>query len=177
VAKTRLTALAIACGTSHGAYSLAATTGDILAMDRIEAIHEKIPQYPPGHARLVSGAQDICRSHHENGGRDASNLWRAGRRNCARIKHGCAQGEHRHRSGASAISGQMRRGRKGNAREFDPRKFAIAGMDEVTKPLPYSLMEPFGHSRQCKQDQTDSRKNDHGNSVILTDRSNSRPAR
>ena len=44
VAKTGVDALAIAIGTSHGAYKFTRKpTGDILAIDRIRAIHAKIP--------------------------------------------------------------------------------------------------------------------------------------
>ena len=45
VAKTGVDALAIAIGTSHGAYKFTREpTGDILAIDRIKAIHSKIPE-------------------------------------------------------------------------------------------------------------------------------------
>jgi fructose-bisphosphate aldolase class II len=44
VARTGVDALAIAIGTSHGAYKFSRQpTGDILAMDRIAAIHAQIP--------------------------------------------------------------------------------------------------------------------------------------
>jgi len=44
VARTDCDALAIAIGTSHGAYKFTRKpTGDILAIDRIKAIHERIP--------------------------------------------------------------------------------------------------------------------------------------
>jgi fructose-bisphosphate aldolase class II len=44
VKRTQLDALAIAIGTSHGAYKFTRKpTGDILAMDRIQAIHQRIP--------------------------------------------------------------------------------------------------------------------------------------
>ena len=44
VAKTGVNALAIAIGTSHGAYKFSRPpTGDILAIDRIKAIHARIP--------------------------------------------------------------------------------------------------------------------------------------
>lgn len=44
VGLTGVDALAIACGTSHGAYKFTRPpTGDILAIDRIKAIHERIP--------------------------------------------------------------------------------------------------------------------------------------
>ena len=45
VKKTDVDALAIACGTSHGAYKFSRKPdGDILAMDVIDKIHEKIPK-------------------------------------------------------------------------------------------------------------------------------------
>jgi fructose-bisphosphate aldolase class II len=44
VQKTGVDALAIAIGTSHGAYKFSRPpTGDILAIDRIKAIHQRIP--------------------------------------------------------------------------------------------------------------------------------------
>ena len=44
VQRTQLDALAIAIGTSHGAYKFSRKpTGDILAIDRVRAIHERIP--------------------------------------------------------------------------------------------------------------------------------------
>ena len=44
VKRTQLDALAIAIGTSHGAYKFSRKpTGDILAIDRIKAIHARIP--------------------------------------------------------------------------------------------------------------------------------------
>lgn len=44
VKKTHVDALAIAIGTSHGAYKFTKPpTGDILAIDRIKAIHARIP--------------------------------------------------------------------------------------------------------------------------------------
>lgn len=44
VAATKVDALAIAIGTSHGAYKFSRPpTGDILAIDRIKAIHQRIP--------------------------------------------------------------------------------------------------------------------------------------
>ena len=44
VADTNVDALAIAVGTSHGAYKFTRPpTGDILAIDRIKEIHEALP--------------------------------------------------------------------------------------------------------------------------------------
>ena len=44
VKATNVDALAIACGTSHGAYKFTRPpTGDILSIDRIKEIHRRIP--------------------------------------------------------------------------------------------------------------------------------------
>src|SRR5699024_6980523 len=44
VQRTKVDALAIAIGTSHGAYKFTRPpTGDILAIDRIKEIHQRIP--------------------------------------------------------------------------------------------------------------------------------------
>ena len=44
VAKTGVDALAVAIGTSHGAYKFTRKpTGEMLAMDRIEEIHRRLP--------------------------------------------------------------------------------------------------------------------------------------
>src|SRR3989304_249097 len=44
VAETGVDALAVAIGTSHGAYKFTKKpTGEVLAMDRIEEIHRRLP--------------------------------------------------------------------------------------------------------------------------------------
>ena len=59
VAKTQVDTLAIACGTSHGAYKFSRPpTGDILAIDRIKAIHARIP----GTHLVMHGSHQFLRS-------------------------------------------------------------------------------------------------------------------
>lgn len=54
VRETQCDALAIAIGTSHGAYKFTRKpTGDILAIDRLKEIHGPSSQYASGHARVV----------------------------------------------------------------------------------------------------------------------------
>ena len=63
VAATGVDALAIAIGTSHGAYKFTRKpTGDILAIDRIRAIHARLPEHASGDARLVLGAAGAGRT-------------------------------------------------------------------------------------------------------------------
>ena len=55
VADTGCDALAVAIGTSHGAYKFTKKpTGDVLKMDLIEEIHRRLPNTPPGDARQSS---------------------------------------------------------------------------------------------------------------------------
>ena len=69
VRKTQLDALAIAIGTSHGAYKFSRKpTGDILAIDRIKAIHARIPNTHLVMHGSSSVPQDLLQIIRENGG-------------------------------------------------------------------------------------------------------------
>src|SRR5512137_74251 len=69
VKRTQLDALAIAIGTSHGAYKFTRKpTGDILAIDRIKAIHARIPNTHLVMHGSSSVPQDLLAIIRENGG-------------------------------------------------------------------------------------------------------------
>ncbi len=69
VNRTQLDALAIAIGTSHGAYKFSRKpTGDILAIDRIKAIHARIPNTHLVMHGSSSVPQDLLAIIRENGG-------------------------------------------------------------------------------------------------------------
>src|SRR4249920_1573372 len=69
VKSTQLDALAIAIGTSHGAYKFSRKpTGDILAIDRIKAIHARIPNTHLVMHGSSSVPQDLLKVIRENGG-------------------------------------------------------------------------------------------------------------
>src|SRR5258706_12600763 len=69
VERTQLDALAIAIGTSHGAYKFSRKpTGDILAIDRIKAIHARIPNTHLVMHGSSSVPQDLLRIIREYGG-------------------------------------------------------------------------------------------------------------
>ena len=69
VKNTQLDALAIAIGTSHGAYKFTRKpTGDILAIDRIKAIHARIPNTHLVMHGSSSVPQDLLQIIRENGG-------------------------------------------------------------------------------------------------------------
>ena len=69
VAKTEVDALAIAIGTSHGAYKFSRPpSGDILAIDRIKAIHERLPNTHLVMHGSSSVPQDLLKEINEYGG-------------------------------------------------------------------------------------------------------------
>ena len=69
VQRTQLDALAIAIGTSHGAYKFSRKpTGDILAIDRVQAIHERIPHTPLVMHGSSSVPQDLLAIINQYGG-------------------------------------------------------------------------------------------------------------
>ena len=69
VAKTQLDALAIAIGTSHGAYKFTRKpTGDILAIDRIKEIHRRIPNTHLVMHGSSSVPQDLLQEIRKHGG-------------------------------------------------------------------------------------------------------------
>ena len=69
VKRTQLDALAIAIGTSHGAYKFTRKpTGDILAIDRIKAIHARIPNTHLVMHGSSSVPQELLAIIRENGG-------------------------------------------------------------------------------------------------------------
>jgi fructose-bisphosphate aldolase class II len=69
VAATQVDALAIAIGTSHGAYKFSRPpTGDILAIDRIKAIHARIPNTHLVMHGSSSVPQDALKTINEFGG-------------------------------------------------------------------------------------------------------------
>ena len=69
VNRTQLDALAIAIGTSHGAYKFTRKpTGDILAIDRIKAIHARIPNTHLVMHGSSSVPQDLLQTIRDNGG-------------------------------------------------------------------------------------------------------------
>ena len=69
VKRTRLDALAIAIGTSHGAYKFSRKpTGDILAIERIKEIHRRIPNTHLVMHGSSSVPQDLLQIIRDNGG-------------------------------------------------------------------------------------------------------------
>ncbi len=134
VKRTKVDALAIACGTSHGAYKFSKKpTGDTLAMDRIEAIHAKIPDVHlvmHGSSSVPQYLQDLI---NENGGEMAQTYGVP----VEEIERGIKSGVRKvniDTDNRMALTGMFRKVGKECPTEFDPRKFmipAMAAMEEL----------------------------------------------
>ncbi len=123
VAKTGVDALAIAIGTSHGAYKFSRQpTGDILAIDRVKAIHARIPDthlVMHGSSSVPQEWLTIIRAH----GGDIKETYGVP---VEEIREGIRHGVRKINIDTDirlAMTGAMRRTMATNPAEFDPRKF------------------------------------------------------
>ncbi len=134
VAKTKVDALAVAIGTSHGAYKFTRKpTGDILAMDVVKKIHERLPNthlVMHGSSAVPQDLQDII---NEYGGDMPQTYGVPVDEVVEGIKNGVRK-VNIDTDNRMAITGQYRKVAQEKQAEFDPRNFnkpAIAAMTEV----------------------------------------------
>ncbi|MBA64125.1 MAG: fructose-bisphosphate aldolase class II [Planctomycetaceae bacterium] len=123
VEATGVDALAVAIGTSHGAYKFTkAPTGDVLAMDRIEAIHAKLPNthlVMHGSSSVPQQLQDII---NEFGG----NIKQTYGVPVEEIQRGIRSGVRKinvDTDNRLAMTGAIRKVLTENPAEFDPRAY------------------------------------------------------
>lgn len=143
VAATKVDALAIACGTSHGAYKFTrAPDGDILSMDQIEAIHKRLPEthlVMHGSSSVPQYLQDMINTH----GGEMPQTWGVPIEEIERgIRHGVRK-VNIDTDCRMAMSGAMRRFAQENPDVFDPRAFILSAMDEL-ETLVRDRLERFG---------------------------------
>ena len=143
VTKTHVDALAIACGTSHGAYKFSRKPdGEILAMKVIEEIHEKIPNthlVMHGSSSVPQYLQDLM---NDNGGEMPQTYGVP----VEEIERGIKYGVRKVNIDTDcrmAFTGQFRKIANENKKEFDPRKFLIPAINEMTN-LCKDRFERFG---------------------------------
>ncbi len=132
VAKTGVDALAIAIGTSHGAYKFSRPpTGDILAIDRIAEIHKAIPNTHLVMHGSSSVPQEWLAIIREFGGELKPTYGVP----VEEIVKGIANGVRKVNIDTDirlAMTGAMRRMMAENTSEFDPRKFLIAAREAAS---------------------------------------------
>lgn len=150
VAHTQVDALAIACGTSHGAYKFSRQpTGDILAMDVIEAIHARLPDthlVMHGSSSVPQELQDIINAH----GGEMPQTYGVPVEEIERgIRHGVRK-VNIDTDCRMAMAGQFRRIAMEYPAEFDPRKFLKPARDAM-QVLCRDRFERFGTAGQASK--------------------------
>ena len=148
VKKTQLDALAIAIGTSHGAYKFTRKpTGDILAIERIKQINKRIPNTHLVMHGSSSVPQELLAIIRANGGEMKETYGVPVEEGREGIRHGVRK-VNIDTDIRLAMTAAMRRVMAQNKGEFDPRKFLQAAMDEARKVC-VARFEAFGSAGQA----------------------------
>ncbi|MDP5208522.1 class II fructose-bisphosphate aldolase [Microbulbifer sp. 2205BS26-8] len=148
VQKTRVDALAIACGTSHGAYKFTRPpTGDILAIGRIREIHARIPDTHLVMHGSSSVPQEWLAVINEFGGEIPETYGVPVEQICEGIKHGVRK-VNIDTDLRLASTGAIRRFLAQNPSEFDPRKFYKATL-QAMRAICVARYEAFGSTGQA----------------------------
>ncbi len=143
VADTNVDALAIAVGTSHGAYKFTRPpTGDILAIDRIKEIHAALPNTHLVMHGSSSVPQEWLAVINEYGGNIGETYGVPVEQLVEAIKHGVRK-INIDTDLRLASTGAMRRMMAEKPAEFDPRKFFAATVDAM-KQICIDRYEAFG---------------------------------
>jgi fructose-bisphosphate aldolase class II len=150
VKKTGVDALAVAIGTSHGAYKFTRKpTGEILAMDRIEAIHKKLPNchlVMHGSSSVPQELQDELRKY----GGDMKQTWGVPVEEIQRgIKHGVRK-INVDTDCRIAITAAIRKVLATTPEKFDPRDY-LKPAREAMKKVCIARMIAFGQAGQASK--------------------------
>lgn len=148
VAATQVDALAIACGTSHGAYKFTRPpTGDILAIDRIKEINRRIPNTHLVMHGSSSVPQEWLAVINEFGGEIPETYGVPVEQIGEGIKHGVRK-VNIDTDLRLASTGAVRRFLAQNKSEFDPRKF-LSETIKVQSDICIARYEAFGAAGQA----------------------------
>ncbi len=143
VRATKVDALAIACGTSHGAYKFSRKPdGEILAMGVIEAIHARLPDTHLVMHGSSSVPQELQNIINEFGGAMPQTFGVPVEEIVRGIKMGVRK-VNIDTDCRMAMTGQFRRIAQQSPAEFDPRKFLKPAMDAM-RDLCRDRLEAFG---------------------------------
>ena len=143
VKRTQLDALAIAIGTSHGAYKFTRKpTGDILAIDRIKAIHARIPNTHLVMHGSSSVPQELLAIIRENGGEMKETYGVPVEEIQEGIKHGVRK-VNIDTDIRLAMTAAVRKFLATNRSAFDPRDY-LKPAREAAKQICKARYEQFG---------------------------------
>jgi fructose-bisphosphate aldolase class II len=150
VKETKVDALAIAMGTSHGAYKFTRKPdGKVLAMNVIEEIHRKLPNVHlvmHGSSSVPQDLQDIINQY----GGKMPQTWGVP---VEEIQRGIKNGVRKiniDTDNRMAMTGQIRKVFAENPGEFDPRKYLKPAQDAMVK-LCKQRLEEFGTAGQASK--------------------------
>ena len=150
VDETGVDALAIAVGTSHGAYKFSRPpNGDILAINRIKEIHEKLPNTHLVMHGSSSVPQEWLSIINEFGGEIPETYGVPVEEIQEGIKHGVRK-VNIDTDLRLASTGAVRRFLAENKSEFDPRKFLIPTI-EAMREIVKERLEAFGTANQISK--------------------------
>jgi fructose-bisphosphate aldolase, class II len=145
VAETGVDALAVAIGTSHGAYKFTREpTGDVLAMDRIEEIHRRLPNchlVMHGSSSVPQELQDIINKY----GGKLKQTWGVP---VEEIQRGIKSGVRKINVDTDcrlAITGAIRKVFAESPEKFDPRDY-LKPAREAMKQVCIDRMVAFGQA-------------------------------
>ena len=139
-------------GTSHGAYKFTRPpTGDILAIDRIKAIHQSIPNTHLVMHGSSSVPQEWLKVINEFGGEIPETYGVPVEQICEGIKHGVRK-VNIDTDLRLASTGAVRRFLAQNTSEFDPRKFLAKTVDAMKDICiaRYEAFETAGNASKIK---------------------------
>ncbi len=143
VKRTGVDALAIAIGTSHGAYKFTRPpTGDVLAISRIKEIHARIPNTHLVMHGSSSVPQEWLKIIDQFGGDMGSTYGVPVSEIVEGIKHGVRK-INIDTDLRMASTGSVRRHLANNPKDFDPRKF-LAASTVAMKEICIARYEAFG---------------------------------
>jgi fructose-bisphosphate aldolase class II len=150
VEKTGVDALAIAIGTSHGAYKFTRPpTGDILAIERIKEIHTKLPNTHLVMHGSSSVPQELLKTINTYGG-DMGETYGVPVEEIQKgIKHGVRK-VNIDTDLRMASTGALRKYLIENTSVFDPRKFYSAAKDAM-KEVCISRYKAFGSAEKASR--------------------------
>ncbi|KDP84082.1 class II fructose-bisphosphate aldolase [Cupriavidus basilensis] len=150
VARTGVDALAIAIGTSHGAYKFSRKpTGDILAMDRIREIHQKIP----GTHLVMHGSSSVPQEWLEIIRQYGGDIKETYGVPVEEILRGIKTGVRKVNIDTDirlAMTGAIRKSLSDDRSEFDPRK-ALLAAKKGAKSVVRLRFEAFGCAGQASR--------------------------
>jgi fructose-bisphosphate aldolase, class II len=150
VRKTKVDALAVAIGTSHGAYKFTRKpTGDVLAMDRIIEIHKRLPNthmVMHGSSSVPQELQDIINRY----GGKMKQTWGVP---VEEIKLGIKNGVRKinvDTDNRMAMTGAIRKVLSETPEKFDPRDYLKPARDAM-RQVCKDRMVAFGQSGQARK--------------------------